>query len=138
MTSNQYACDEAGTRSRLRCVATRGCWYNSKVIQRNTGEQGLLRESMNMQDSFSVLQRHCIRPVLLLLLLLFIFALQSRPPQLFNPLPSLFGLLLLPFMLHLRSPNSLFSLLVFVFASQSRSSRRLQYVFALLTHYFSC
>ena len=37
-----------------------------------------------MQDSFSVLPRHSIRPVLLLQLLLFVFALQSRPPQLFT------------------------------------------------------
>ena len=97
-----------------------------------------------MQDSFSVLPRRSICPALLLLLLIFVFALRSRPPQLFTPLPSLFGSLLLPLTLRLRSRNSLFPLLVFVltsqsvFASQSRFSRHLRYVFALLTRYFSC
>ena len=32
MTSNQHECDEAGTHGRLGCVATRRCWYSSKVI----------------------------------------------------------------------------------------------------------
>ena len=30
--NNQHACDEAGTCGKLACVATRGCWCNSKVI----------------------------------------------------------------------------------------------------------
>ena len=103
-----------------------------------------------MQDSFSLLPCRSIRPALLLLLLVFVFALQSSPPQLFTlrlrssvrssrcsryvfadltrcfrcQSPSSLAVSLLPlFTLHLCSPDSLFQLLVFVFASQFRASR---------------
>ena len=105
-----------GTRSRLACVATCRCWHSSKVIH-CIGGQTLLRESMNMQDSFSVLPCSSILPALFLLLLLFVFTLWSRLPQLFtlhlrsSAHSSRRSLYI--FTLHLRSPNSLFPLLVF-------------------------
>ena len=92
-----------------------------------------------MQDSFSVLPCRSIHPVMLLLLTVTLRLCPSvSPSPTVHPSPSLFGSLLSPLTLRLCSPNLLFPLLVFVFASQSRFSRRLHYVFALLSRYFSC
>ena len=41
VTSNLHACDEAGAHGKLACVATRGCWCNSKVIHCTTKYWGI-------------------------------------------------------------------------------------------------
>ena len=97
-----------------------------------------------MQDSFSVLPRRSIRPALLLLLLIFVFAFQSSPPQLFTlrlrssvcfSRLSRYVFADLTRCFHCQSSSSLASLCL---RQQSRSSRCLRYIFALLTRYFSC
>ena len=140
MTSNQHACDVAGTRSRLACAATRGCWCNSQVIHctkkywetnTTTGRYEHARQFFSVAMPF---YPSCLVPPAVTLRL----RPSVSPSPAVYPSPSLFGSLLSSLTLRLRSPNSLFPLLVFVFATQSRSSRRLLYVFALLTRYFSC
>ena len=140
MTSNQHACDVAGTRSRLACGATRGCWCNSKIIyctKKYWGTNTTTGKHEHARQFFSVampLYPSCLVPPAVTLRL----RPSVSPSPAVYPSPSLFGLLLSSLTLRLRSPNLLFPLLVFVFASQSRSSRCLLYVFALLTRYFRC
>ena len=138
--SNQHACDEAGTRSRLGCVATRGCWYNSKVIHctkkywRTSTTTGKYEYPRQFFSIATQVYPSCLAPPAVTLRL----CPSVSPSPAVYPSPLLFGSLLLPLTLGLCSPNSLFPLLVFVFASQSRSSRCLLYIFAFLTRYFSC
>ena len=138
--SNQHACDEVGTRGRLGCVATRGCWYNSRVIHctkkywrtsTTTGKYEYARQFFSIATPFY--PSYLALPAFTLRL-----CPSVSPSPAVYPSPSLFSSLLSPLTLCLRSLNSLFPLLLFVFASQSRSSRRLRYIFALLTRYFSC
>ena len=124
MTSNQ-SCDVAGTRSRLACAATRGCWCNSKVIHctkkcwetnTTTGRYEHARQFFSVAMPF---YPSCLVPPAVTLRL----CPSVSPSSAVYPSPSLFGSLLPSFTLRLRSPNSLFPLLVFVFASKSRASR---------------
>ena len=137
MTSNQHTCDVAGTRSRLACGATRGCWCNSKIIyctwctkkywgtNTTTGKHEHARQFVSVAMP---LYPSCLAPPAVTLHL----RPSVSPSPAVYPSPSLFSSLLSSLtLLRLRSPNSLFPLLVFVFANQSRSSCRLLYTSSL-------
>ena len=119
--TNQPACDEAGTHGKLACVATHGCWCNSKVIHRTKKYWGLKTATGKYEHARQFLVLPCCSICSALLLPLFFL---------------LFDLLLLPFTQRFHSLNLLFSLLVFVVATLSRSSRCSLGVFAFLTRYF--
>ena len=135
MTSNQPACDEAGTRGKLMCVATRECWCNSKVIHCTKKYWGLKTATGKYEHArqFLVLTCRSIRPVSLLPLFYFCSSICSsrRSLNVFALLTCCFAAsvrrrypvsLFLPFTWHLCSPDSLFPLLALVFASQSHTS----------------
>ena len=124
----------------LVCVTTRGCWCDSKVIHcakkywRTNTTTGKYEHARQFFRIATLFYPSCLAPPAVTLRL----CPSISPSPAVHPSPSLFGSLLLPLTLRLRSRNSLFPLLVFVFASQSRFSRHLRYVFALLSRYFSC
>ena len=129
--SNQHTCDEVGIHSRLRCVAVIHCTKKYWRTSTTTGKYEYARQFFSIATPF---YPSCLAPPAVTLRL----CPSVSPSPAVYPSPSLFGSLLSPLTLRLRSPNSLFPLLVFVFASQSRSSRCLLYIFAFLTRYFSC
>ena len=119
------ASDEVGTRGRQACVATRGCWCNSKVIHctkkywRTNTTTGKYKHARQSFSSVTPFYPSCLAPPAVTLRLHLSVSLSSAV----HPSPSLFGSLLSSLTLRLRSPNSLFPLLVFVSASQSHASR---------------
>ena len=136
--SNRHACDVAGTHGILACVATCGCWHDSKV--HNILYKEILEDKhyywtvKHARQFFSVVMPFCLAPSAVTLCL----CPSALPSLAVYPLPLHFGLLLLLLTPRLRSPNSLFPLLVFIFTSQSHSSCGLLYVFTLLIRYFHC
>ena len=130
MTSNQHACVVAGTPGRLACVATRGCWHNSKVIHCTKKYWGINTTNGQYEHArqfFSVAMPFCLSclapPAV-------VFALRYRPPQLFTVRP------------RCSVPSSCCSHYVFALLTRSfcccHSSCCLLHDFALLTRYFHC
>ena len=114
MTSNQHACDVAGTRSRLTCVAIRRCWYNSKVAHctkrywrtnTTTGKYEHARQFFSVAMQF---YPSCLVPPAVTLRL----HPSILPSPTVYPSPSLVDLLLPQLTLRLHSPDLLFPLLV--------------------------
>ena len=132
--SNKHACDVAGTHGILACVATCGCWHDSKV--HNILYKEILEDKhyywtvKHARQFFSVVMPFCLAPSAITLCL----CPSALPSLAVYPLPLHFGLLLLLLTPRLRSPNSLFPLLVFIFASQSHS---LDSLFPLLVFVFT-
>ena len=109
VTSNQHACDEAGTRSRLGCVATRGCWYNNKVTHctkkywrtsTTMGKYEYARQFFSIA-TYAILS---VLPCSSFLVTLRLCPSVSPSPAVY-PSHSLFGSLLLQLTLRLHSPD---------------------------------
>ena len=123
--SNQHVCDVAGTLGKLTCVATRGCWCNSKVIHCTIK----YREINTTNGKYEYTRQFCS-------VFHAILSVLSHSSCCYMYFISLFNLLLWLLTRRFCSLNSLFPLLVIVIASQSCSPRRSLRVFILLTCYF--